>query len=398
MRVRLIQDSNANPPAASLFPDNWPIRTRVRVTPRRRGAHCKLTFHSFSLETRSRVVLLASYSCTSPTIYLEIRGSSASQALITILGGRLSLFLLLPIYFFSPFYLPRTIFIPLFPPYPLRTCWLLRRFLSTSSSLWLFAFVPVSAVGVVCLCLFTCGERNGKGHVCVRVRVLGVWHVRASSANVELFLPFATYPLPASSHATLFPPSFVPAFERRLLAREPDDGVDADTGRQNARRPFRHSTRFTDRYYRSSLVSERVHQPHPRQYPPLHHRSTLAPLMEHRDRRLNLLSCRFSDLRTIRVRDEYQFFPRLPFVSHPDGCPLVRVNVQNRQNDAYFIRIKGSMTLRSFRVIHSVSLPLSLSFSLSLFFFHPIFFLPWLRSIFLPHVLSNIESYPRFQS
>lgn len=116
MRVRLIQDSNANPPAASLFPDNWPIRTRVRVTPRRRGAHCKLTFHSFSLETRSRVVPLASYSCTSPAIYLEIRGSSASQALITILGGRLSLFLLLPIYLSSPFYLPRTILIPLFFP------------------------------------------------------------------------------------------------------------------------------------------------------------------------------------------------------------------------------------------------------------------------------------------
>lgn len=154
MRVRLIQDSNANPPAASLFPDNWPIRTRVRVTPRRRGAHCKLTFHSFSLETRSRVVLLASYSCTSPAIYLEIRGSSASQALITILGGRLSLFLLLPIYYSSPFYLPRTIFIPLFPPYPLRTCWLLRRSFSTSSSLWLFAFVPVSAVGVVCVSLY----------------------------------------------------------------------------------------------------------------------------------------------------------------------------------------------------------------------------------------------------
>lgn len=153
MRVRLIQDSNANPPAASLFPDNWPIRTRVRVTPRRRGAHCKLTFHSFSLETRSRVVLLASYSCTSPAIYLEIRGSSASQALITILGGRLSLFLLLPIYFSSPFYLPRTILIPLFSPYPLRTCWLLRRSFSTSSSLWLFAFVPVSAVGVVCVSL-----------------------------------------------------------------------------------------------------------------------------------------------------------------------------------------------------------------------------------------------------
>lgn len=85
--------------------------------------------------------------------------------------------------------------------------------------------------------------------------------------------------------------------------------------------------------------------------------------MEHRDRRLNLLSCRFSDLRTIRVRDGYQFFPRLPFVSHPDGCPLVRVNVQNRQNDAYFIRVKGSMTLRSFRVIHSVSLALFLSLS-----------------------------------
>lgn len=270
--------------------------------------------------------------------------------------------------FFLPLLFAAHYLYPSFSPYPLRTCWLLRRFLSTSSSLWLFAFVPVSAVGVVCLCLFTCGERNGKGHVCVRVLVLGVWHVRASSANVELFLPFATYPLPASSHATLFPPSFVPAFERRLLAREPDDGVDADTGRQNARRPFRHSTRFTDRYYRSSLVSERVHQPHPRQYPPLHHRSTLAPLMEHRDRRLNLLSCRFSDLRTIRVRDEYQFFPRLPFVSHPDGCPLVRVNVQNRQNDAYFIRIKGSMTLRSFRVIHSVSLPLSPFLSLSLLF------------------------------
>lgn len=90
--------------------------------------------------------------------------------------------------------------------------------------------------------------------------------------------------------------------------------------------------------------------------------------MEHRDRRLNLLSCRFSDLRTIRVRDGYQFFPRLPFVSHRDGCPLVRVNVQNRQNDAYFIRVKGSMTLRSFRVIHSVS------FALSLFFFSSYFF------------------------
>lgn len=265
MRVRLIQDSNANPPAASLFPDNWPIRTRVRVTPRRRGAHCKLTFHSFSLETRSRVVLLASYSCTSPAIYLEIRGSSASQALITILGGRLSLFLLLPIYFSSPFYLPRTILIPLFPP-----------ILSVRADSSVVPFPPPvrsdcspsfpfrQSAWYVSLCLFTCGERNGKGHVCVRVRVLGVWHVRASSANVELFLPFATYPLPASSHATLFPPSFVPAFERRLLAREPDDGVDADTGRQNARRPFRHSTRFTDRYYRSSLVSERVHQPHPR--------------------------------------------------------------------------------------------------------------------------------------
>lgn len=59
------------------------------MTPRRRGAHCELTFHSFSRETRSRVVLLLpSYSCTSPAIiYLEIRGSSPSQALIPRSSG-----------------------------------------------------------------------------------------------------------------------------------------------------------------------------------------------------------------------------------------------------------------------------------------------------------------------
>lgn len=118
--------------------------------------------------------------------------------------------------------------------------------------------------------------------------------------------------------------------------------------------------------------------------------------MEHRDRRLNLLSCRFSDLRTIRVRDGYQFFPRLPFVSHPDGCPLVRVNVQNRRNDAYFIRVKGSMTLRSYRVIHSVSLPLSLSLLFFILSFSFRDYAPYFRLTFF-RISNPIPAFNRSQ-
>lgn len=98
------------------------------MTPRRRGAHCELTFHSFSRETRSRVVLLLpSYSCTSPAIiYLEIRGSSPSQALIPRSSGvgYHSSFPHIRIYIYvhilsTPFlFSPRTILVPFFSFFP----------------------------------------------------------------------------------------------------------------------------------------------------------------------------------------------------------------------------------------------------------------------------------------
>lgn len=80
--------------------------------------------------------------------------------------------------------------------------------------------------------------------------------MRACSANVELFLPFAVYPLPAyclSSHATLpLPLPSPPALEPRLLACEPDDGVDADTER-NARPARRDHSAIFPPIHRSLL-------------------------------------------------------------------------------------------------------------------------------------------------
>lgn len=142
------------------------------MTPRRRGAHCELTFHSFSRETRSRVVLLLpSYSCTSPAIiYLEIRGSSPSQALIPRSSGvgYHSSFPHIRIYIYvhilsTPFlFSPRTILVPFFSFFP---------FLSSPFLFLLHVRSRfVSAVVLRPSTIYLACPVSGTGHVCARVR------------------------------------------------------------------------------------------------------------------------------------------------------------------------------------------------------------------------------------
>lgn len=142
------------------------------MTPRRRGAHCELTFHSFSRETRSRVVLLLpSYSCTSPTIiYLEIRGPSPSQALIPRSSGAItppshmyvSVYIYICIYFIYIYFPPLSIFAAHYPrpsffpflSFPPRFGSPFRERGCSPSTIYLAC--PVNG--------------TGEGHVCARVR------------------------------------------------------------------------------------------------------------------------------------------------------------------------------------------------------------------------------------
>lgn len=143
------------------------------MTPRRRGAHCELTFHSFSRETRSRVVLLLpSYSCTSPTIiYLEIRGPSPSQALIPRSSGAITppshMYVSVYIYvyilyihiFSTPFYFRRALSSSLFLSFPFLS------FPPRFGSPFRERGCSPSTIYLACPV-----NGTGEGHVCARVR------------------------------------------------------------------------------------------------------------------------------------------------------------------------------------------------------------------------------------
>lgn len=206
------------------------------MTPRRRGAHCELTtFHSFSRGTRSRVVLLLpSYSCTSPAIiYLEIRASSPSQALISLVYHSsfvphiyIYIYLLSTPFLFSP----RTIF-PAFPApfYPL------------------LVFLRVRNVPVCPLSTRASRERNGRG---TRVRTCtGLRRVTRASqlGKCEIISAFChvppTCPLPTLPSFPL--PSYLPSNHACSLVNPTTASTPITDAR---RRPFRaiHRSPLTD--------------------------------------------------------------------------------------------------------------------------------------------------------